>query len=99
MNSCGGFQRLLNGSPSYLPGLSDGLKRTRMSMVCVSSMGTLQRAADTHTMLMRVRFKPSDNPGKYEGDPFSRRWKPPQEFIVPVSYTHLRAHETPEHLV
>ena len=33
---------------------------------------------DTHTLLMRVRFKPSDNPGKYEGDPFSKRWKPPQ---------------------
>jgi len=38
---------------------------------------------DTHTMLMRVRFKPSDNPGKYEGDPFSKRWKPPPQFIVP----------------
>ena len=47
MNCCGGFQRRLNGSPSYLPGLSDGLKRTRMSIVWVSSMGTLQRAADT----------------------------------------------------
>jgi hypothetical protein len=38
---------------------------------------------DTHTLLMRVRFKPADNPGKYEGDPFSKRWKPPQQFIVP----------------
>jgi hypothetical protein len=47
MNSCGGFQRRLNGSPSYFPGLSDGLKRTRISKVCVSSIGTLQRAAET----------------------------------------------------
>jgi 5,5'-dehydrodivanillate O-demethylase len=38
---------------------------------------------DAHTMLMRVRFKPADNPGKYEGDPFSQRWKPPRDFIEP----------------
>jgi len=49
---------------------------------------------DTHTLLMRVRFKPSDNPGKYEGDPFSRRWKPPQEFIVP--YKEYRDCDNPE---
>jgi len=49
---------------------------------------------DTHTLLMRVRFKPSDNPGKYEGDPFSRRWKPPQEFIVP--YKEYRDSDNPE---
>ena len=48
---------------------------------------------DTHTLLMRVRFKPSDNPGKYEGDPFSQRWKPPQEFIAP--YKEYRDSDNP----
>ena len=38
---------------------------------------------DTHTLLMRVRFKPADNPGKYDGDPFSERWKPAPSFIEP----------------
>jgi 5,5'-dehydrodivanillate O-demethylase len=39
---------------------------------------------ETHTLLMRVRFKPADNPGKYEGDAFSARWKPPiRPFIEP----------------
>ena len=33
---------------------------------------------------MRARFKPTDNPGKYEGDPFSARWKPSfKPFIEP----------------
>jgi 5,5'-dehydrodivanillate O-demethylase oxygenase subunit len=49
---------------------------------------------DTHTLLMRVRFKPSNNPGKYDGDPFSQRWKPPQEFIVP--YKEYRDSDNPE---
>ena len=44
-------------------------------------------------MLIRVRFKPADNPGKYEGDPFSRRWKPPQEFIEP--YKEYRDSDNP----
>ena len=48
---------------------------------------------DTHTLLMRVRYKPSDNPGKYEGDPFSKRWKPPQEFIAP--YKEYRDSDDP----
>ena len=42
---------------------------------------------------MRVRFKPADNPGKYEGDPFSQRWKPPRDFIVP--YKEYRDSDQP----
>jgi 5,5'-dehydrodivanillate O-demethylase oxygenase subunit len=48
---------------------------------------------DTHTLLMRVRFKPADNPGQYEGDPFSQRWKPPRDFIVP--YKEYRDSDQP----
>jgi len=47
---------------------------------------------ETHTLLMRVRFKPSDNPGSYEGDPFSERWKPPDSFIEPYKEYKDSAH-------
>jgi len=49
---------------------------------------------DTHTLLMRVRFKPSDNPGSYEGDPFSERWKPPASFIEPYKEYQESSHPT-----
>jgi 5,5'-dehydrodivanillate O-demethylase len=49
---------------------------------------------DTHTLLMRVRFKPADNPGKYEGDPFSKRWKPEPNFIEP--YKEYQGSDDPE---
>ena len=42
---------------------------------------------------MRVHFKPADNPGKYEGDPFSARWKPPKDFIEP--YKEYRDSDNP----
>ncbi|MFQ5916408.1 MAG: Rieske 2Fe-2S domain-containing protein [Candidatus Binatia bacterium] len=49
---------------------------------------------DTHTMLMRARFKPADNPGKYEGDPFTPRWKPSfRPFIEP--YKEYRDSDDP----
>ena len=38
---------------------------------------------ETHTVLFRARFKPADNPAKYDGDPFTERWKPPEPFLRP----------------
>lgn len=38
---------------------------------------------DTHTLLVRARFKPADNPGRYEGDPFTERYKPVDNEIEP----------------
>lgn len=71
-----------------MPGISCGGSGGRY--LKGSSGGTPVSAArwsvpidDTHTLLMRVRFKPADNPGKYEGDPFTERWKPPRSFIEP----------------
>jgi 5,5'-dehydrodivanillate O-demethylase len=40
---------------------------------------------ETHTILFRVRFKPGDNAAKFEGDPFTQRWRPSvsEPFILP----------------
>ncbi len=39
---------------------------------------------ETHSVLFRARYKPGDNPAHYEGDPFTKRWKPtPEPFIEP----------------
>ena len=38
---------------------------------------------ETHTVLFRARFKPADNPAKYDGDPFPERWTPPEPFLRP----------------
>lgn len=49
---------------------------------------------ETHTILFRSRFKPADNPAKYDGDPFTERWKPTEPFIQP--FKEYRTAETPE---
>ena len=38
---------------------------------------------ETHTLLMRSRFKPADNPARFEGDPFTERWKPSTPVFEP----------------
>ena len=83
-----------------MPGVSCGgsggryLVRRKQANTPVSAARWSVPIDDTHTLLMRVRFKPSDNPGKYEGDPFSKRWKPPQHFIVP--YKEYRDSDNPD---
>ena len=77
--SCGG------SGGRYLKGASGGTP--------VSAARWSVPIDDTHTLLMRVRFKPADNPGKYEGDPFSARWKPPENFIEP--YKEYRESDNP----
>ena len=49
---------------------------------------------ETHTILFRTRFKPSDNTGVYEGDPYPERWKPREPFIQP--FKEYRTAENPE---
>ena len=77
--SCGG------SGGRYLKGASGGTP--------VSAARWSVPIDDTHTLLMRVRFKPADNPGKYEGDPFSARWKPAKDFIEP--YKEYRDSDNP----
>jgi 5,5'-dehydrodivanillate O-demethylase len=49
---------------------------------------------ETHTILFRSRFKPADNPAKYDGDPFTERWKPQEPLIQP--FKEYRTAENPE---
>ncbi len=49
---------------------------------------------DTHTLLVRARFKPADNPGKYEGDPFTKRYKPLAPVIEPYNEYKESDHPT-----
>lgn len=63
-----------------MPGISCGGSGGRL---LEGSGGTPQTSArwsvpidDTHTMQVRVRFKPENNPGTYRGTPLTADWKP-----------------------
>jgi 5,5'-dehydrodivanillate O-demethylase len=64
-----------------MPGISVGGSSGRR--LVENSSGTPPTSArwsvpidDTHTMILRVRFKPADNPGQYKGNPLGSEWKP-----------------------
>lgn len=49
---------------------------------------------ETHSIMFRLRFKPGDNSGVFEGDPFTERWRPKGSFIEP--FKEYRNAENPE---
>ena len=78
-----------------MPGISSGGAGGRL---LEDGSGTPQTSArwsvpidDTHTMQVRVRFKPADNPGRYKGTPLTPDWKP-----VPIEpYREYRESDNP----
>ena len=78
-----------------MPGISCGGSGGRL---LEGSGGTPQTSArwsvpidDTHTMLVRVRFKPGDNPGQFKKGPLTADWKP----IRIEPYKEYRESDTP----
>eukprot|EP00658_Telonema_sp_P-2_P020345 TRINITY_DN18049_c0_g1_i2.p1 TRINITY_DN18049_c0_g1~~TRINITY_DN18049_c0_g1_i2.p1 ORF type:complete len:108 (-),score=17.34 TRINITY_DN18049_c0_g1_i2:47-370(-) len=58
---------------------------------------SLQLADQVHVVFNRVR--PAHCPLVVKHKHWNRMHSLALDLVIPVSYTHLRAHETPEHLV
>ena len=78
-----------------MPGISVGGSGGRLLR---SGSGTPQTSArwsvpidDTHTIELRARYKPADNPGKYPPEPITVDWKP-----IPIEpYREYRESDNP----
>src|SRR5678815_1114992 len=88
-----------NGAPLFIPGSSTVV---HAQVVDPAAVGFVLNAGDIRFILKQIQLaqahaaalrtnpnaSPRDVSPELQGDP-----------RIPVSYTHLRAHETPEHLV
>src|SRR5678815_5818094 len=94
------FLQLLLRSPwrtSPSPGLKRGRHEQGLSLVC-STCGTI-KSHRRRKGSNRFRCSgPEEEPALSTGGSL-KCWAGLTHCISPVSYTHLRAHETPEHLV
>src|SRR5678815_2218706 len=85
-------------SPATVPTNPIGFPAWCFSSVCLGHVALFIKHADDRPVraraVLRVRDRVADCVGSCIPD-----WAESQPIADPVSYTHLRAHETPEHLV